>query len=145
MPLWRSTSPVIQVSVRPAQSILLRSPGRPKRWVNARSIARTPAPCETMRVPSMSQRISFFTDETKWNRGASQKANQTLNHQPGEIIMKAVKLLLPLVAAAAAFSLIGCATPAARIKKNPDLFASYTGAQQDLIKQGKIAIGFDMD
>ncbi len=59
--------------------------------------------------------------------------------------MKTLKLLLPLVAAAAAFSLVGCATPAARIKKNPELFASYPAEQQDLIKQGKIAVGFDMD
>ena len=58
--------------------------------------------------------------------------------------MKALKLLLPLVAAAAAFSLVGCATPSARIKKNPDLFATYSPEQQDLIKQGKIAVGFDM-
>ena len=59
--------------------------------------------------------------------------------------MKALKFLLPLVAVAATFSLAGCATPASRIKKNPELFASYPLAQQDLIKQGKIAIGFDMD
>ena len=59
--------------------------------------------------------------------------------------MKALKLLLPLVAAAAALSLVGCATPASRIRKNPELFASYSVEQQDLIKQGKVAIGFDMD
>lgn len=59
--------------------------------------------------------------------------------------MKTAKLLLPLAAVIAAFSLVGCATPASRIKQNPELFASYTLEQQDLIKQGKIAIGFDMD
>ena len=59
--------------------------------------------------------------------------------------MKIAKLLLPLVAAAAAFSLVGCATPASRIKKNPELFASYSPEQQDLIKQGKVALGFDFE
>ena len=59
--------------------------------------------------------------------------------------MKTAKLLLPLAAVIAAFSLVGGATPASRIKHNPELFASYTLEQQDLIKQGKIAIGFDMD
>jgi outer membrane protein assembly factor BamE (lipoprotein component of BamABCDE complex) len=59
--------------------------------------------------------------------------------------MKALKLLLPLVAAVAAFSFAGCATPATRIRQNPEQFATYTPEQQDLIKQGKVAIGFDMD
>ncbi|MCX6952206.1 MAG: hypothetical protein NTV51_08575 [Verrucomicrobia bacterium] len=59
--------------------------------------------------------------------------------------MKARTLLLPLVAAAAAFAFTGCSTPATRIKHNPELFASYNADQQDLIKQGKIAIGFDRD
>lgn len=59
--------------------------------------------------------------------------------------MKARALLLPLVAAVAAFSFVGCSTPATRIKNNPEVFASYTADQQDLIKQGKIAIGFDRD
>ncbi len=59
--------------------------------------------------------------------------------------MKITQILLSLAAAAAAFSLAGCATPTARIKKNPELFASYSLEQQDLIKQGKIAIGFDME
>ena len=59
--------------------------------------------------------------------------------------MKIAKHLFPLVAVAAALSLVGCATPASRIRKNPELFATYSVEQQDLIKQGKIAVGFDMD
>lgn len=59
--------------------------------------------------------------------------------------MKAFKLLLPLVAAAAAFSFASCATPATRISRSPEVFASYPPDQQDLIKQGKIAVGFDME
>lgn len=59
--------------------------------------------------------------------------------------MKLRTLLLPLVAAAAAFAFAGCSTPATRISKNPELFASYSADQQDLIKQGKIAVGFDRD
>lgn len=59
--------------------------------------------------------------------------------------MKTSRILVLFAAALAAFSLAGCATPASRIKKNPELFASYSPEQQDLIKQGKIAVGFDMD
>jgi len=59
--------------------------------------------------------------------------------------MKTIKVLLPLVAAAAALALAGCTTPAARIKQNPELFASYAPEQQDLIKQGRVAVGFDME
>ena len=59
--------------------------------------------------------------------------------------MKTSKILVLFTAALTAFSLVGCATPAYRIKKNPELFASYTPDQQELIKQGKVALGFDMD
>jgi len=36
----------------------------------------------------------------------------------------------------------GCSSPAARIKRNPELFASIPPAQQEIIKQGRIDIGF---
>jgi outer membrane protein assembly factor BamE (lipoprotein component of BamABCDE complex) len=37
----------------------------------------------------------------------------------------------------------GCSTPDSRIEKNPEVFDRCTPQQQELIKQGKIAIGFD--
>ena len=48
-----------------------------------------------------------------------------------------------LVLAAGLLVLAGCASPEARIKANPAAFAQLTPQQQDLIKQGKIGIGFD--
>ena len=40
--------------------------------------------------------------------------------------------------------LAGCASgPESRIRGNPGLFARLTPAQQELIKQGKVEIGFD--
>lgn len=39
----------------------------------------------------------------------------------------------------------GCATPARRIKKNPDMYAKYDAATQQMIQQGRIDIGFDRD
>jgi outer membrane protein assembly factor BamE (lipoprotein component of BamABCDE complex) len=39
--------------------------------------------------------------------------------------------------------LAGCSTPDARIKENPEAFDRGTPQQQELIKQGKIAVGFD--
>ena len=59
--------------------------------------------------------------------------------------MKPLKLFLSLVVTAIAVSFAGCASPAARIKQNPERFATYSPVQQDLIKQGKIAVGFDME
>jgi hypothetical protein len=38
--------------------------------------------------------------------------------------------------------LAGCATPGTRIKKNPTVFASLTPAEQELVRQGRVAIGF---
>jgi hypothetical protein len=39
--------------------------------------------------------------------------------------------------------LAGCSTPDARIKENPEAFDRCTPQQQELIKQGKVALGFD--
>lgn len=39
--------------------------------------------------------------------------------------------------------LTGCSTPASRIKKNPDLFASFPPEAQALIQQGRIDLGFE--
>jgi len=38
--------------------------------------------------------------------------------------------------------LVSCVSPEYRIKKNPELFASFPLEAQELIKEGKIAIGF---
>jgi hypothetical protein len=39
----------------------------------------------------------------------------------------------------------GCATPEARIKGRPDVFARLSPDQQALVKSGKVAPGLDMD
>lgn len=46
---------------------------------------------------------------------------------------------------AGALLLAGCATPASRIEKNRAAFDQATPAQQELIKQGKVALGFDQE
>lgn len=38
--------------------------------------------------------------------------------------------------------LVGCSTPESRIRNNPTLFSSLSQTDQDLIKQGKVAVGF---
>jgi hypothetical protein len=49
----------------------------------------------------------------------------------------------PLLMPAALVLLVGCSTPAARIEKNPAVFDRCTSQQQALIKEGRIALGFD--
>jgi hypothetical protein len=49
-------------------------------------------------------------------------------------------MILPAVLIAALLS--GCSTPASRIRENPELFAQIPPAQQDLIRQGAVALGF---
>jgi len=39
----------------------------------------------------------------------------------------------------------GCATPAARIRRDPELFASFPPAVQAQVRQGRIALGFSPD
>jgi hypothetical protein len=41
--------------------------------------------------------------------------------------------------------LTGCSTPESRIAKQPDLFNSLTPDQQQMIREGRVGIGFDMD
>ncbi len=46
---------------------------------------------------------------------------------------------------ALALAVIGCSTPASRIKKNPELFASLAPEVQAAVKQGRIDVGFPRD
>ncbi|HEX7632265.1 MAG TPA: hypothetical protein VF388_09035 [Lacunisphaera sp.] len=54
-----------------------------------------------------------------------------------------MKAFLLTLVAATGLVLAGCATPASRIRQNPAAFDRATPAQQELIKQGKVDIGFD--
>jgi len=45
-----------------------------------------------------------------------------------------------IAAAVAVFA--GCSTPEARIKKNPEIFSRLSAPDQQLIREGKVAIGF---
>lgn len=41
--------------------------------------------------------------------------------------------------------LAGCSTPQTRIDRNPQIFSTLSPTDQELIKQGKIAVGFTQD
>jgi hypothetical protein len=41
--------------------------------------------------------------------------------------------------------LVGCASPEARIKRSPEVFARLSPEHQALVKEGKVAVGFDTD
>lgn len=45
----------------------------------------------------------------------------------------------------AMLALAGCSSPASRIKKNPELFASFPPDVQEKIRQGQIDVGFTPD
>lgn len=53
--------------------------------------------------------------------------------------------LYSIIAVLATLVFAGCSTPEIRIKHNPELFASIPAPEQEMIKQGKIAIGFTPD
>ncbi len=59
--------------------------------------------------------------------------------------MKTTRFLLGAAALAAALGFSGCSTVESRIRDNPAIFARLTPAQQDLIRKGQIAIGFDKE
>ena len=55
-----------------------------------------------------------------------------------------MKTPLAVILLAAGLALLaGCSTPESRINQNPAAFARLTPEQQQLIKEGKVAIGFD--
>lgn len=59
--------------------------------------------------------------------------------------MKNAKKHLLIAAAAVSVWMAGCTTPDARINAQPQLFAQLTPAQQALVKNGQVALGFSMD
>ncbi|MFO1490971.1 MAG: hypothetical protein U1F77_11160 [Kiritimatiellia bacterium] len=57
--------------------------------------------------------------------------------------MKPLRTALLLLTAA--LWLAGCSTPASRIKKNPELFASFPPEIQEKVRAGKVEPGFNKD
>lgn len=56
--------------------------------------------------------------------------------------MKTSKLFLLAITAFLAVWTVGCSTPAARIRKNPETFARLTPDEQTMIRNGQIGLGF---
>jgi outer membrane protein assembly factor BamE (lipoprotein component of BamABCDE complex) len=59
--------------------------------------------------------------------------------------VKTTRILSFATAALCAVLLAGCDTPESRIKDSPQVFARLNPDQQALVKNGQIAVGFDMD
>jgi len=53
-----------------------------------------------------------------------------------------MKTLILFVSLAAVAVFVGCSTPEVRINKNPDAFNKLAAADQQLIREGKVAVGF---
>lgn len=58
--------------------------------------------------------------------------------------MKAPRLLSLFIGCAVLLA-AGCSTPETRIRQNPEIFNRLSVEEQELIIQGKVAIGFDED
>jgi hypothetical protein len=63
------------------------------------------------------------------------------SHHP----VKTTRLLSLASVALCAVILAGCDTPSSRINSSPQVFARLNPDQQALVKNGQIAVGFDMD
>ena len=65
---------------------------------------------------------------------------------PGEKCLERLHKLLCLAPACLVLLMLwGCATPETRIRKNPELFASFTGDVQAKVRRGRIDLGFSRD
>jgi hypothetical protein len=58
--------------------------------------------------------------------------------------MKTSKLCLISAAAICAVWLAGCSTPETRIRDNPETYAQLSPQQQQLVRAGRVGVGFDM-
>jgi len=56
--------------------------------------------------------------------------------------MKTAALIFSVIALAL---FAGCSTPEARIQKNPEIFAKLSPSDQQLIREGKVGLGFSPD
>lgn len=56
-----------------------------------------------------------------------------------------MKRIFSMLAFVGLLFVAGCATPEARIKQNPDLFARLSPSEQQLIREGKVGVGFNPD
>jgi hypothetical protein len=61
------------------------------------------------------------------------------------IPVKTTRIFSIATAALCAVLLAGCDTPESRIKDSPQVFARLNPDQQALVKNGQIAVGFDME
>jgi hypothetical protein len=59
--------------------------------------------------------------------------------------MKMTSFYLMTAALAGAVWLAGCATPEAHIRKHPEIIAQLVPGQLELIKEGRVGPGFDME
>src|ERR1700676_4792994 len=59
--------------------------------------------------------------------------------------MKTTKSRRLIAMLACAMGLAGCATPETRIQKHPEIVAQLVPERLELIKQGRVEAGFDMD
>jgi len=57
--------------------------------------------------------------------------------------MKTLLTYLALVSGLVVFA--GCSTPDTRIAKQPEVFSRLTAEQQQMIRQGRVGVGFDQD
>jgi hypothetical protein len=57
-----------------------------------------------------------------------------------------MKHIFPLLSLLAGLLLMaGCSTPESRIAKQPELFNRLTPEQQQMIREGRVGVGFDME
>jgi hypothetical protein len=56
-----------------------------------------------------------------------------------------MKTIISFLALVTGLVLAGCSTPETRIAKQPELFNRLSPEQQQMIREGKVGIGFDMD
>jgi hypothetical protein len=59
--------------------------------------------------------------------------------------MKTSRALFLAASAVAVLFSFGCSTPETRIRKNPELFAQLAPEQQEMIRRGQVAVGFNAE
>jgi hypothetical protein len=59
--------------------------------------------------------------------------------------MKTLRLLILAACAAVGVFCSSCSTPATRIQRNPEFFAQLPPDQQEMVRRGQVAVGFNAE
>jgi hypothetical protein len=83
--------------------------------------------------------------QRRWKRRRRRSASPPTNPQRRSIMNTSLRIFALAATTAALVFSSGCSTPETRIRQNPALFAQLAPEQQEMIRRGQVAVGFNAE